>query len=370
MEKIKVPQPYTASSKDIPNVIAPSGIEITPSHIKIGNKFVKSLFIFTYPRYLTSGWFNPIINSPDLLDISIYVHPIDTVTALKNLRKKTAQIEAQLMERQEKGLVRDPILETAFRDIEGLRDQLQQAQERLFNVGTYITMYASSVPELNKMEEKFTSTLESQLVYAKPATFQQMEGFSSSLPLNQDQLLTHTPLNSGPVSSFFPFISMDLTSDEGTLFGVNRHNNTLIIFDRFSLENANLVCFAKSGSGKSFSMKLEIIRSMMMGVDVLVVDPENEYQKLAESVGGSYFRISLSSENQINPFDIPIIPEGEETADVFKSHILNLSGLVKLMLGKCPRRKMQCLTGQSPKLTLPATSQLIKKISRGLLRRF
>jgi len=333
MENIKIPQPYKAGEKDIKDVIAPAGLEVNPAYLKLGDKFVKTIFIFTYPRYLATGWFNPIINLPELLDISIFVHPVDTALALRNLRRKTAQIEAQLLERQEKGLVRDPVLETAFQDIETLRDQLQQAQEKLFNAGVYVTIYADTLEGLNKLEERLNSLFESQLIYAKPATFQQLDGFASTLPLNSDKLLIHTPLNSGPISSLFPFVSVDLTSDEGILYGVNRHNNTLVIFDRFSLENANSVVFAKAGAGKSYACKLEIIRSMMMGIDVLIIDPENEYQKLAESVGGSFFKISLTSKNQINPFDIPIIPKGEDPADIFKSHILNLAGLMKLMFG-------------------------------------
>jgi type IV secretory pathway VirB4 component len=333
MEKFKVQQPYKASEKDIKNVIAPAGLEVNPNYLKLGDKFVRTIFIFTYPRYLSSGWFNSVINLPNLLDISIFIHPVDTVMVLRNLRKKTAQIEAQLLERQEKGLVRDPVLETAFQDIEALRDQLQQAREKLFNLGVYIALYADSLEELNDLENKINSLFESQLIYAKPTVFQQLEGFCSTLPLNTDKLLTHTSLNSGPVSSMFPFVSVDLTSDEGILYGINRHNNTLVVFDRFSLENANSVVFAKAGAGKSYATKLEILRSMMMGIDVLIIDPENEYQKLAESVGGSFFKISLTSENQINPFDIPIVPKGEDPADVFKSHILNIAGLVKLMLG-------------------------------------
>ncbi|HDH31261.1 MAG TPA: DUF87 domain-containing protein [Candidatus Wolfebacteria bacterium] len=334
MEKIKIPQPYTAGEKDIKNVIAPAAMEVNPNYLKLGDKFAKTIFIFTYPRYLATGWFNSIINLPNLLDISIFIHPVDTSIALRSLRKKTAQIEAQLLEKQEKGLVRDPLLETAFQDIESLRDSLQQARERLFNVGIYITIYGETIEELNSLEESINSLFESHLVYVKPAIFQQLEGVQSTLPLGQDKLLIHTPLNSGPVSSFFPFVSTDLTSDEGILYGINRHNNTLVIFDRFSLENANQVVFAKAGAGKSYATKIEIIRSLMMGIDVLVIDPENEYQKLTESVGGSFFKISLTSENQINPFDIPIIPENEDAADVFKSHILNLTGLIKLMLGE------------------------------------
>ncbi len=318
---------------EVQNIIAPAGMEVEPGHLKLGDKFVKTVFIFNYPRYLSNGWFNSIINLSEILDISIFVHPVDTVIALRNLRKKTAQIEAQLMERQSKGLVRDPVLETAFHDIESLRDQLQQAQEKLFNVGVYVTFYADNLDALNKLEEKINSLFESQLVYVKPAMFRQADGFASTLPLNTDKLLIHSPMNSDPASSMFPFVSVDLTSDEGILYGINRHNNTLVIFDRFSLENANSVVFAKSGSGKSYACKLEVLRYLMMGIDVLIIDPENEYQKLAESVGGSFFKISLTSENQINPFDIPIVPKGEDPADIFKSHILNLAGLIKLMLG-------------------------------------
>ncbi|MEK7481852.1 MAG: DUF87 domain-containing protein [Patescibacteria group bacterium] len=334
MEQIKIPQSYKAGEKDVKNVIAPAAIENNPSYLKLGDKFVKTIFLFTYPRYLSGGWFNSIINMPNLMDVSIFFHPVDTALSLKNLRKKTAQIEAQLMEREEKGLVRDPQLETGYQDIEALRDVLQQGQEKMFNVGVYLTLQADSLEELNKLEERINSLLESRLVYVKPAIFQQIEGFSSTLPLGQDKLSIHTPFNSGPASSIFPFASMDLTSEQGILYGINRHNNSLIIFDRFSLENANSVVFAKAGAGKSFSVKLEILRSLMMGIDVLIIDPENEYEKLARSVGGSFFKISLTSENSLNPFDIPIIPKGEDPADVFKSHILNLTGLLKLMLGK------------------------------------
>lgn len=319
---------------EVENLIAPAGMKVEPGYLKLGDKFVKTVFIFNYPRYLSSGWFNSIINLSELLDISIFIHPVDTTIALRNLRKKTAQIEAQLIERQGKGLVRDPILETAFQDIEALRDQLQQAQEKLFNLGVYVTFYADTLDNLNKLEERINSLFESKLVYVKPAMFQQTEGFSSTLPLNTDKLLINSPMNSDPASSIFPFVSVDLTSDEGILYGLNRHNNTLVIFDRFSLENANSVVFAKSGSGKSYACKLEVLRYLMMGIDVLILDPENEYQKLAESVGGSFFKISLTSENQINPFDIPMVPKGEDSADIFKSHILNLAGLIKLMLGQ------------------------------------
>lgn len=320
--------------EDIKNIIAPPALQVTPNHLRVGNKMAKTLFIFTYPRYLSTGWFSPIVNMPELLDISIFIHPVETAMALKQLRKKATQIQAQLSERDEKGLVRDPVLETAFRDIEALRDALQQAREHLFNVGVYITVYADTVEELNKAESRITSVLESRLIYMKPALFQQIDGYTSTLPIGEDKLLIHTPLNSGPVSSFFPFVSANLTSDEGILYGINRHNNTLIIFDRFSLENANLVIFAKSGAGKSYATKLEALRHLMTGTDVIIIDPENEYKNLSDAVGGSFFKISLTSNDNINPFDIPIIPPDESPGEVLKSHIVNLTGLLKLMLGE------------------------------------
>lgn len=334
MDTVKLPKAYQPGDADLPNIIAPAGLEVGSNYLKIGDYFTKTIFIFTYPRFVTSGWFSAIINLPAMIDISIFMHPMDTALALRNLRKKVAQIESEINDKEAKGIVRDPVLETAHDDVETLRDALQQARERLFEVGVYITLYASSEDDLKTLEETVVNTLESKLVYAKPALFRQSEGLTSVLPLGEDKLALRTPLNTGPASSLFPFISPDLSSENGILYGINLNNNSLIIFDRFSLENANTVIFAKSGSGKSYAAKLQILRSMMMGTDVLVIDPENEYQNLANAIGGSYFKISLTSESHINPFDIPIIPEGEEPADVFKSHILNLTGLIKLMLGK------------------------------------
>lgn len=320
--------------KEAKNLIAPSAVKVNPNNMKIGDKYLKTLFVFAYPRTLVSGWLNPIINVPELLDISIFMHPIDTSVALKNLMKKAARIEAEIIEHQEKGLVRDPQLETAYKDVDMLRDALQQAREKLFNAGLYITIYADTVEALNKLEAKITAMFENQLVYVKNSIFQENEGFTSTLPLGTDELFINKPLNSGPLSSFFPFISTDLTSDKGIMYGLNRHNSTLVIFDRFSLENANTAIFAKSGAGKSYAAKLEILRMLMTGTDVLVIDPENEYEMLAHAVGGTIFKIGLHSKDHINPLDIPPIPEDEVPGEVLKSHILNLAGLLKLMLGK------------------------------------
>lgn len=332
-QKIRISQNNTSPESEVKNLIAPAAIESNQSHLKVGNKFAKTFFVFSYPRYLSSGWFSQIINLAKLFDISIFVHPVDTALALRNLRKKAAQVEAEIMDRQDKGYVRDPMLETAFGDIESLRDNLQQAQERLFDTSVYVTIYGDTLEKLQELEDVIVNLFESKLIYIKPAIFQQIEGLVSTLPLAQDKLAIHTPLNSGPVSSFFPFVSMELTSENGIMYGINLHNNSLVLFDRFSLENANQVVFAKSGSGKSYATKLEILRSLMMGTEVIVIDPEKEYKNLCDTVGGTYFNVSLTSDQHINPFDIPIVPEGEDAEDVFRSHILTMAGLLKIMLG-------------------------------------
>lgn len=325
---------YEKTVATLRDYIAPAGLEINPGFLRLAGRYAKTIFLFTYPRYLNAGWFSAIINLDETMDISIFYHPLDTAQVLRNLRKKAAQIEAQISEAEEKGMVRDPQLETALQDVETLRDSLMQGRDRMFRVACYITFLADDEATLQKIEAKIMNLLEQKLVYAKPALFQQFEAYESIIPLGQDRIEIRTPLNTGPASTFFPLVSMDLTSDKGILYGVNLHNNGLIIFDRFSLENANTVVFAKSGAGKSFAVKLEIIRSLMLGTDVIVIDPENEYKHLAEALGGSFFRISLGSDDHINPFDIPIVGEGEEPVDVFRSHLLNLMGLLKVMLGE------------------------------------
>jgi len=315
------------------DIVAPPSIEVKPSHLKLGERFVQSFFIFSYPRYLSTAWFSPVINLDIPMDISLFIHPIDAGLILKQLRKRVTEIQAELMEREEKGLVRDPALETAYRDIEELRDRLQTAQERMFRVGLYLTVYADSQNELDQIETTLRSILESKLIYIKPSLYQQKEGFLSTSPYCLDQLNVHSPMNTAPLSSVFPFVSFDLSSNEGILYGINQHNNSLVLFDRFSLENANMTVFGTAGSGKSYALKLEILRYLMLGVNIIVLDPENEYQPLSEAVGGSFFNMSLSSEHHINPFSLPVPREDEDPADVLRGNIINLVGLMRIMLG-------------------------------------
>ena len=324
---------FETPTMGVRDFIAPASVTLSSDYLKLGKRFAKSFFIFSYPRYLSTGWFSPIINLDVPLDIGFHVHPIETGQVLKQLRKKVTEITAEIIEREEKGLIRDPALEVAYRDLEMLRDRLQTAQERMFRFGLYLTVYGSSEKELKDIEITLRSILESRLIYIKPALYQQREGFNSSSPYGLDQLMIHTPMNTGSLSSTFPFVSFDLSSNEGILYGINRHNNSLILFDRFSLENANLVLFGKSGSGKSYTIKLDILRSLMLGADVIVLDPENEYKTLTEAVGGSFFNISLASPNHINPFDLPSPREDEKPEDVLRSNIINLVGLLRIMLG-------------------------------------
>jgi len=315
------------------DILAPAALEIAPGFLRLNKKQTRNFFVFNYPRFLNTNWFSEVINLDKTLDISFFIHPIDTGAALKNLRKKVAQVESELSMREEKGLVRDPMLETAYRDLEDLRDKLQQAREKFFKFGLYITIYGNSVEELDKIETLLRSILDAKLVYSKSAIYQQDKGFKSTLPLANDELAINTAMNSSPIAATFPFVSSDLTSDNGILYGINRHNNSLILFDRFSLENANTVIFGKSGGGKSYAAKLEILRSLMFGAEVIVIDPENEYQYLAETIGGAFFKISLTSENHLNPFDLPMPREDENPADILRSNIINLVGLLRIMLG-------------------------------------
>lgn len=324
---------YKTGVLELRDIIAPAALRITPRLINLGEKVARTLFVMSYPRFLAGDWFSPIINLDKIFDVSILIHPIDTAIALRQLEKKVAEVQSQISIKEDKGLVRDPILDIAYQDIENLRDALQQAQEKIFDVGLYITIYGDSEDELNKTESEIKGILDAKLVYLKPALFQQAEGFESVLPVALDRLQVNYKLNSSPLSSLFPFVSFDLTSNKGILYGVNRHNSSLILFDRFSLENYNSVIFAKSGAGKSYATKLEILRSLMFDTDVIVVDPEREYEYLAEAVGGRYFNISLTSEHHINPFDLPYPREDESPADVLRSNIINLVGLFRLMLG-------------------------------------
>ncbi len=322
-----------AAALELRDILAPSALEINSGFIRIGDKISKTYFTMSYPKFLTEGWLAPIINMDKIFDVSVHISPINTAKVMKDFQKKVAEVQSQIYAREKQGLVRDPELDIAYQNLEYLRDSLQQAQEKMFDVGLYITVYASNENELFKVENEIRSQLESQMIYLKPALFQQDQGFITGVPLGIDGLNITTKLNTGPLSSFFPFISSELTDNKGILYGVNRQNAGLIIFDRYSMPNYNSVIFATSGAGKSYATKLEILRTLMFDTEVIVIDPEREYEFLAESVGGRYFNISLSSNHHINPFDVPIPGPDESPSDVLRSNITHLIGLFRILLG-------------------------------------
>lgn len=313
--------------------IAPSSLEFNSDHFQLGTRFARSYYVYGYPRQVYTGWLSSIINLDEILDLSMIVRPVKSEVVLRNLRKKVSQLEAGIQIDAEKGRVRDPAKQAAILDAEEMRDKLQVGEERFFRFGMYFTIYAGSKEELDFITRKIESLLGQQLVYSKPATAQQEQAFNSIIPQFSDQLQIYRNMNTGAISTSFPFTSADLTQETGILYGINMHNSGLVIFDRFSLENGNSVVFAKSGAGKSFTVKLEALRSMMFGTDIFIVDPENEYQRMCEAVGGAYIRLSLNSTTRINPFDLPKVVDAEEADNALRSNLITLHGLLRLMMG-------------------------------------
>ncbi len=324
---------YTKGIATVRDLIAPSAVKIEAGHIQVGEALASTIFVVAYPRYLNNNWFSPIINIDFPMDVAMFIHPAETNVVLKNLRKTATHLQSRMNIEAEGGKIRDPMLETAMENVEDLRDSLQQGTERFFRFGLYMTFYAQSEKELLDRRNEVRAILEAQLVYTKTAIMRMEYGYMSTAPLGEDKLDAGTNLNTGPLATTFPFVSADLSSNEGLLYGINRHNNSLIFFDRFNMENANMVIFAKSGAGKSYFVKLEILRAMMFNTNVIVIDPESEYEHLCQAVGGTFVRISLGARAHINPFELPRVPADERPEDIFRNTIANLIGLLHLMLG-------------------------------------
>lgn len=327
---------YREGLATIKDLIAPSSMEFEYDKIRLNGTYGKTFFVYAYPRFIETNWLSPVVNFDVTMDISMFIYPTSSTAIMKFLKKKVAQIQSTMRIEQEKGMVADPAMETALQDAEELRRNIQRGEEKFFQYALYFTIYADDEEGLRKIQTRLESTLGGKMVLTKGADLQAEHGFNTSLPLALDELEVTRNMNTGPLSTTFPFTSSDLTSNEGILYGINRHNDSLIIFDRFALENANSVVFATSGAGKSYAVKLEILRSMMMGTDVIVIDPENEYEALANMVGGTYLKVSLNSDRRINPFDLPLAlkDEEEKPGDLLRSNIITLHGLLNLMLGK------------------------------------
>jgi len=325
---------YRKGVSSIKDLIAPAALKVEPSFVRLGDVFCRTLFVVTYPRYVSVGWTSPLINLSSQLDISIFFYPIKSEVILRQLKKKVGFLQAQISMDAESGKPRDPITETALRDVEQLRDDLTQGIEHFFQFAFYCTFYSTDKEELERVTSNVEGTFASMLIYTRRAYFQAEQGFNSTMPLCNDELQITFNMSTSPIASSFPFTSAELSSESGVLYGVNRHNNSLILFDRFSLQNANAVVFATSGAGKSYAVKLEILRSLMLGVDVIVIDPEMEYKHLSEAVGGTYINIALASRAKINPFDLPHpVGESVSTEDIIRSSVITIKGLLRLMLG-------------------------------------
>ena len=333
MEMAEIQKAFEQGTNTLRDLISPSAIEIHSDYFRLGTKYGRTIYVYGYPRSLYTGWISPIINIDEVIDVSMYIYPVESAVVMKNLRTKVTQLEASMNLNVEKGKVRDPELEAAINDAEELRDQLQVGAERFFRFGLYVTIWADSLDELKFVQQKIETIFGQQMIFSKVANSQQEQGLNSIMPQCTDQLQIRRNMNTGAISTSFPFTSADLTQDKGILYGINMHNNGLVIFDRFSLENANMVVFAKSGAGKSFTVKLEALRSMMVGAEIIIIDPENEYQKLCDAVGGSYVRLSLNSDVRINPFDLPKVIDSEDANDALRANLVTLHGLFRLMLG-------------------------------------
>ncbi|MFA6423883.1 MAG: DUF87 domain-containing protein [Candidatus Magasanikbacteria bacterium] len=325
---------YREGAVSLRDIIAPASFNVESNFIQLGTTFARTIFIMNFPRYISIGWSSPVINLSVNMDIAMYFYPVKAAIILKQLKNKVGALEAQINADAEKGSPRDPVRETALQDVEELRDNLTQGTEHFFQFAFYVTIYTKNKEKLDQLSEDVESIFGSKLILTRKVLYQAEQGFNSTMPLCNDELMIAYNMNSSPIAASFPFISAELTSDNGILYGINRHNNSLILFDRFTMQNANMVVFATSGAGKSYAIKLEILRSMMMGIDVIVIDPEMEYKHLSDAVGGTYINISLSSESKVNPFDLPR-PKGQEVAvdDIIRSAVITVKGLLRIMLG-------------------------------------
>ena len=357
-EKHEVDAAFNKGIVDLRDFIAPSSLEFKSTYFQLGTKYARSYYIYGYPRQVFTGWMSSLVNTDEVLDISMFIYPVNGRVVLENLRKKVSQLEAGIQIDNEKGKVRDPGKQAAIQDAEEMRDKLQVGEEHFFRLGFYFTLYGNSIDELDFVSHKIESLLGQQLIYSKPASSQQEQTMNSVIPQFTDQLQIRRNFGTGALSTSFPFTSANLSDGRGILYGINMHNSGLVLFDRWSLENGNSVVFAKSGAGKSFAVKLEALRSMMFGTEIFIIDPENEYQKMAEAVGGTYIRLSLNSTVRINPFDLPKVVDSDESDSALRTNLITLHGLFRLMMGGAQVQLLGANTATLPALSPVEESDL------------
>lgn len=324
--------PVKPDEFSLSDAIAPKEIEIDFSYLRIDNHYYRSFFVSGYPRYVEPNWLEPLISFEHSLNISMFIYPSTSKNILDDLKRKIAEMEATIQTDMERGRAIDPAVQVALDDAKGLQEQLVKGAERFFRLALYITVPAKDKEELNNTSKLVESTLGSLSITARATTLQMVEGFTATTPLDIDNLKLDHNMDTTSLATTFPFTTSELTSNEGIIYGINEHNGSLIIFDRFSLENANSVVFAKSGAGKSYMVKLEAVRYLMFGTQVIIIDPEHEYLKLCQAVGGQYVDFSSNSSVNINPFDLSAI--AEENENELGRKILTLTGFLKLVLGQ------------------------------------
>jgi len=315
----------------IQDIIAPPSIEVDFSNLKIGQVYYRTLFVAGYPRFVDANWLSPLINFDYPLTISMYIYPVEGKGVLDDLKKKIGEMEAEIQTDLQRGRIANISTQVQLEDARALQEQLAKGAERFFQFGLYVTFSAPSEKELEIISKQVQSTLGSLLIVAKPATLQMEDAFKTTLPLCKDSLQIHRNMDTTSLATTFPFTSSELSDNKGIMYGINAHNDSLIVFDRFSLENANSVVFAKSGAGKSYMVKLEILRSMLFDAEIVVIDPESEYKTLCSAVGGDHISFSFNSHVRINPFDLSqVYEEGENELGL---KILSLHSLFKIIMG-------------------------------------
>jgi len=324
-------QKFTQGLIDIKDIIAPSAIEVNFNNLIIGHKFFRSYFAVSFPSVVTPNWLEPIINFEFPIDLSTFYYPRDTGEILQILKRKIAEMQATMNIQVESGQAADPIVKQQLEDALTLQEQLAAGNEKFFQYALYVTVHADSMEELEKISKNLESTMATLGIIIKVATLQQEETFQSCIPYGIDKIGMLRNLDTTAIATTFPFVSSELTQEKGVLYGVNLHNSSLVIFDRFSLPNANAVVLASSGAGKSYAVKLEAVRSLMLGVDIIIIDPEKEFDRLCNAVGGEYISFSQDGAQKLNPFELSGVFSPDE--DELRFKILTISGLIKMMLG-------------------------------------
>jgi conjugal transfer ATP-binding protein TraC len=320
----------------IKDIVAPPSIEVDFDFLRVGNFYYRTLFVSGYPRFVSANWLEPLISFTHTLDIAMYIYPTKSEEVLENLKHKVGEMEATIQSDMKRGRVIEPSVQVALEDALALQQELAKGAQRFFQFGLYVTIPAKSLEDLNKTSKQVEATLASLLIVTKRAILQAEEGFKTTLPSGQDRLVITRNMDTTSLATTFPFTTSELTANEGILYGINEHNDSLVVFDRFSLENANTVVFGKSGAGKSYMVKLEIIRSLMFDTEVIVIDPENEYETLTHALGGEYIRFHFGATTKVNPFDLALLHQqgaAQEESEL-NQKILSLHGFFRVVMGK------------------------------------